>query len=88
MTPALAAAIHAVIDDLANHPAVLVRGPVERLCAAMELRPTEVAGAFLDRHGRLVPCQCAACVCIRAKHDERQRILAGIEGLLKPESVV
>lgn len=36
MTPALAAAIQAVIDELANHPAVLVRGPVERLRAAME----------------------------------------------------
>lgn len=88
MTPALAAAIQAVIDELANHPAVLVRGPVERLRAAMEEPPVDVAGAFLGRDLKMHPCQCRACCVMRAKHAERARILAGIEGLLRPESVV
>lgn len=88
MTPALAAAIQDVIDELANHPATLVRGPVERLRAAMERTPVERAGAFLGRDGALRDCQCPACRVLRAKHAERARILAGIEGLLRPESVV
>lgn len=77
MTPALAAAIQEVVDLLANHPAVLVRGPVERLRAAMEAS-ADAGGTYIDNRGHLRKCRCRACMALRA----------GFVSPLRPESVV